>query len=325
MPSTHAHPTCGRTGRLLRPALGAALATLVFARAAAAAPTERSTPAARATLQSAVGAMLQGDGRQARRLLGGLPEQGLSEADRRFRACMLCRLSGAGSATPPAAGASAAPAPRDMDEAETRLSARLAQLGLHAQLGTTGRLRDLMLWSRQTERTETVSLPEGPQTTRVTYLDGFLSQGWSNHLSCERVGTGGWATTAGLYVIVPGYESLDAEPFRVNFLAHESQHYADQHRYPKLQGWELEYRAKLVELAYADETREPTLSAFGANQGDDPADAHSYANRRVLAALRERLLLAQGDPLTALPRERLQHAAVAALKADSARRTPGAR
>jgi hypothetical protein len=334
---------------------------------ARAAPPVSSTPAARATLQAAIGAMLQGDGPQARRRLTELPAQALSGADQRFRACMLGRLSGTAPAGA-AASASAAPdpfaaqvlrlyrrywqaavaqpatraaqesrlqrglatalggpAPRDMDDTEARLSARLAQLGLHAQLGTTGRLRDLMLWSRQTERAETVTLPEGSQTTRVTYLDGFLSQGWSNHLSCERVGTGGWATTAGLYVIVPGYASLEDETFRVNFLAHESQHYADQHRYPQLQGWELEYRAKLVELAYADETRAPTLAAFGANQGDDAAEPHSHANRRVLVALRERLQLAPNDPLTAVPRERLQQAALAELKADSAKRTPGAR
>lgn len=207
-----------------------------------------------------------------------------------------------------------------MDEAETLLEARLAQGGFHALEGKTGQLRELMLWTKQTESTERVALPEETNATRVVYLDDFVSQGWSNYFTCERSGTGGWTKPDGLFVIVPSYDSLTDENFRVNFLAHESQHYADHRRFPDLKPWELEYRAKLVEVAYAVQTRGRVLSGFANNQGDDPADAHSYANKRVLAALRSRLGLAPDADLSTAPPAALQAAAIAELKADSARR-----
>jgi hypothetical protein len=52
---------------------------------------------------------------------------------------------------------------------------------------------------------------------------------------------------------------------------------------------ELEYRAKLVELAQANTTRARVLRKSSEDQGDDPASPHAYANKRVLAALRRRL------------------------------------
>jgi lipase chaperone LimK len=103
----------------------------------------------------------------------------------------------------------------------------------------------------------------------------------------------------------------------VNFLAHESQHYADNKRFGDIPSWRLEYRAKLVELAYVNKTVAKVLDYFISSQGDDPADPHSYANKRVLKALEDRLGTASVADLYAVPVDRLHEAAVAALKADS--------
>jgi hypothetical protein len=207
-----------------------------------------------------------------------------------------------------------------MDEVEPLLATRLESNGFHVFQGRTGLLHELMIWAKQDERSEAVALPEGANETRVFYLDDFASIGWSRYLSCDRTGTGGWTKPEGLYVVVPAYASLTDENFRVNFLGHESQHFSDNRRFPGMASWELECRAKLVEVAYAVQTSGHVLSGFAINQGDNQADAHSYANKRVLAALRVRLGLAADADLGSVPLPDLQQAAVAELRADSGRR-----
>lgn len=207
-----------------------------------------------------------------------------------------------------------------MDEIEPVLATRLESNGFHVLQGRTGLLDELMIWAKQDERSETVALPEGANETRVFYLDDFASMGWSRYLSCDRTGTAGWTKPEGLFVVVPAYASLTDENFRVNFLGHESQHFSDNRRFPGMASWELEYRAKLVEVAYAVQTSGHVLSGFAINQGDNQADAHSYANKRVLAALRVRLGLAADADLGSVPLPDLQQAAVAELRADSGRR-----
>ena len=117
--------------------------------------------------------------------------------------------------------------------------------------------------------------------------------------------------------MVPRYDSLTGENFRVTFLGHESQHFADIRRFGQLAPWRLEYRATLVELAYADATRRRILDRFVSSQGTDAADAHSFANRRVLDTLVQRLSVADAAALADVPAAQLRAAAVAALRADT--------
>lgn len=209
------------------------------------------------------------------------------------------------------------PSLKSVEDAEPLIASRLRATKLFSQEGRTGVFHDLMIWSSQTQRVENVPLPEGSNATQVNYLDGFLSRGWSSYFTCDRTGTGGWTTLDGLFVIVPSYDSLTDETFRVNFLAHESQHYSDKKRFGKLPGWRLEYRAKLVELTYAETTRDRVLNSFSNNQGDDPEDPHSYADKKVLGALTRRLGLSSIEELHTVPLPRLHQAAVDELKADS--------
>jgi len=212
----------------------------------------------------------------------------------------------------------------DIQTLEPLVRERLKAAGLHSLQGRTGVLRELMIWGRQDERIYQVELPEGAHQTTVYVLDEFASLGWGDYATCGLRGAGGWATKDALFAVLPRYESLDGEEFRVTFLGHETQHFADLLRFPELESWELEYRAKLVELAQAVETRPRLLQKFTEDQGDDPASPHSYANKRVLAAMRRRLALPEEEPLDGVEIEVLQRAARDALFADSARRaTPG--
>jgi hypothetical protein len=212
----------------------------------------------------------------------------------------------------------------DLDAIEPLLAARLRQSGYYSLQGMTGPLRELMLWSAQETREMRVELPEETHTTKVVVLDDFSSLGWSDFATCGRRGTGGWATADALFAVRPRYANIDGEEFRVTFLGHETQHFADYARFPDLVQWQLEYRAKLTELALASESRARVLRKLTEDQGDNPESAHAYANKRVLAALRKRLGLPSGTPLDVVDVKTLQASAVEELRADSRRRAESA-
>ena len=213
---------------------------------------------------------------------------------------------------------------KDMDALEPILQGQLLAHGYRAQLGRTLPLRELMMWRKQETRPWKVELPEGPYTVKVELLDDWVSRGWTSYGRCERGSAGGWATAEALYAVVPSYtEGLDSEAFRVVFLGHETQHFADQNAFPGMASWELEYRAKLVELAQAREVSAKRLGSFITAQGDDPDSPHTYANKRVVADLTARL----GAAPDKVSIERLQQAARDQLAEDTARRkaaAPGA-
>lgn len=175
--------------------------------------------------------------------------------------------------------------PRTFEQVEKLLSARLLDRGYYSLQGRTGKLRDLMIWSSQNERAENVYLLDKTVESKVFYLNDFLSFGWSSYFACDRIGTGGWAKKDGLYVVSPKWKSLSDEKFRVSFLAHESQHFSDYNMFPNLKGWELEYRAKLIELILSKKSQSSLMQRFIGNQGNDPNDAHSYAHTRLISDL----------------------------------------
>ena len=152
---------------------------------------------------------------------------------------------------------------------------------------------------------------------KVELLDDFASRGWTSYGRCERGSAGGWATAEALYAVVPSYaEGLDSEAFRVVFLGHETQHFADQNAFPGIAPWELEYRAKLVELIEAREVSAKRLGYMMTAQGDDTASPHTYANKRVANDLTARL----GEAPDKVSIERLQQASRELLVEDTARR-----
>lgn len=323
-------------------------------------PAPASTPAARSALMGALGQVMQGDMRGALAALRTVPQGDFAGSGAALRSCLLDRFGahpGAAVPTPPlpptatralalyraywraalldpgrraadeealrrslAALLGLAPA-TEMDAVETRLQARLEAEGVHALLGRTPPFRELMLWRTQSDEMREIALPEGVHRTRVVLLDDFASLGWAGYATCDRSITGGWVRPDGIYAVRPGWGDLNGEEFLVSFLSHEAQHFADKERYGELASWELEYRAKLAELAMADRTLAQLLEAFAGNQGDDPDIPHSYANKRVLAALRTRLGLAPEAGFDRAP-DAIRAAALAELRADSARRRP---
>jgi hypothetical protein len=208
--------------------------------------------------------------------------------------------------------------PKDLDALEDVLQAELAKRGYHVQLGKTSPLRDMMLWRRQTTREFDVALVDGPYRVRAELLDDFVTIGWAQFGTCGRTANGGWATKDALYAVLPRYkEGIEGDGFQIVFLGHEAQHLADQNRYPGITDWELEYRAKLAELARATGAlSQKRLLGMTTAQGNSPDAAHPYANTHVVRDLTTKL----GQAPDTVPVEALQKAATELLREDSQRR-----
>lgn len=207
----------------------------------------------------------------------------------------------------------------DFETLEPLLSAKLLEHGFHALQGLTPPLRELMLWRSEEVREYDVALPEGPQRVEVHLLDDFAAWGWSHFARCGLGSNGGWTTDEAIYAVRPRYPDLQAESYRFSLLGHEGQHFADKQRW-KLENWELEYRAKLTELTLAQARSQKLLHNFSRAQGDDKDAPHPYANKRVLAALREQLGGGEDLDLAQVPLHDLQQAAREILLQDTRRR-----
>jgi len=152
-------------------------------------------------------------------------------------------------------------------------------------------------------------------------MDDFASLGWAGFATCDRHYSGGWTKPDRLYAVRSAYD-LASENFRVSYLAHEAQHFSDNHRFPELERQEeLEYRAKLVELALGTATIYDLLDNFAGNTSNDVSVPHSFANGQVVRDLSERLYPgAAGVPAwREASIERINGAAADLLREDTAR------
>jgi hypothetical protein len=184
----------------------------------------------------------------------------------------------------------------DLDGASDAARAAIEGEGLRALTGVTLPYHELMIWRRDTPCRYHVPLPERDIDVDVVFLDEFVSLGWAAYATAERSHTGGWATPAELYAVRQAYD-VDSESFRVSYLAHEAQHFADYPRFPKLAQPELEYRAKLTEIALSDATTRSLVERFAARRGTDRAVPHHFAHHFLVRSLAEVLEVA--DPAEA--------------------------
>lgn len=323
-----------------------------------------STTAAKQAIDASTSAALQGDARRTLEAVGSVSADQFAGVDADYRACLFGRFERkappylAGSVEDPFARellvtyqdywwhalstpASRdsldaallaklrtwvdAPANEDWDAVENRIAGRLRERGYHAQLGRTPPLRELMIWRKQTSKPYRVVLPDSVHQVDVELLDDFVSRGWSYYARCGRGSAGGWAADDRLYAVVPWLEGkLTSDRFRASLLGHETQHFADLKRFPKLEPWELEYRAKFTEAWMARSTLAELLARFAASRSDDKESPHTYANKRVLAALRAQLeargIQSSKDDLGDVPADAVRQAAHDVLLEDTKQR-----
>jgi hypothetical protein len=210
----------------------------------------------------------------------------------------------------------------DLEVASERAKAAIEGEGLHALTGVTSPFWELMIWRTQTPETYHVKLPQRAIDVRVVFLDQFVSLGWAGYATCGRSHTGGWATKEALYALRSSYDT-STEDFRVSYLAHEGCHFSDYERFPQLEQPELEYRAKLTEIALSSETTLRLIQAFAQRIGHDRAVPHSLANYCVARDLSRALLGSEAgagdaEKWTGMPAERLRQESLKLLKENDA-------
>ena len=152
--------------------------------------------------------------------------------------------------------------------------------GVHYLDAPAPPLRDLFLWRTEQRRNYSVRLTDHTQKVSVTFINDIYSQGWKQFATLDLVATTGWVEGDQLYCVDGAYDR-SSENFEVSYLKHESRHLADFERFPGLQSADLEYRAKLTELAFASSSTRQLLDDFTSKSASNPASPHAYANYRV--------------------------------------------
>lgn len=174
------------------------------------------------------------------------------------------------------------------ENALDELRSAIEDLGYFALFGRTRPLLEFMVWRKMDVVDYQVELTEQTIPVTVHFLDDFVSRGWLHFATFGKDATGGWANEDGLFA-VDGYDR-HSEKFRVSYLKHEARHFADYPVFPELGGADLEYRAKLTELAFADEEMRHLLRKFADQAGEDASAPHPRANWHVINDLSKALL-----------------------------------
>lgn len=171
---------------------------------------------------------------------------------------------------------------RDSREIGKLFSAeQLDQEGLYHLETMTPPYRDLFIWREQTSARYRVQLTDVSTTVTVNFMDDFIVQGWKEFASLGLASTTGWVENGELYCVAWAYDAA-SENFAVSYLKHEARHLVDLREYPDMRPVELEYRAKLTELAYAHSSLKRILDDFRVKAVENPDSAHAMANWRVI-------------------------------------------
>ena len=160
-------------------------------------------------------------------------------------------------------------------------------------------LRDLFLWKQEESKNYDVRLTDTSQPVSVTFMREIYSLGWKEFATLGLVSTTGWVDGDRLYCVSWAYDRK-SENFEISYLKHEARHLADLKRYPALSSADLEYRAKLTELAFASTTMRRLLDDFTSKSAPNPSSPHAFANFRVVRDVYRSLysmpLPDRGDP-----------------------------
>lgn len=161
-----------------------------------------------------------------------------------------------------------------------RLQAAFETEGYRALFGKTQGYYGPYIWRDTVPTVYRVELPGGTAEYTVNILKGFVFRSWMDYLTFGRYGTSGWASPDGTINCVEQAYDFESERFLVSLLKHEAQHTVDMKQFPGITPAELEYRAKLVEIHYANdlELLQKILSAADESRA---GDSHAIASARL--------------------------------------------
>ncbi len=171
------------------------------------------------------------------------------------------------------------------DELDAFVKKYVNENGMHTTgFGMTGKFYDLLIWKNQSDTAYHFSLNGRDISPKVVFMTDFVTLGWEEYATLGKYYPGGWATKEAIFCVKDAYD-LESENFLVSYLAHEGQHFEDYKLFPELSSTDLEYRAKLVELAMADKTLYRTISFFISNADSSSSNPHTAANYFVIRDL----------------------------------------
>lgn len=175
---------------------------------------------------------------------------------------------------------------KEISELEKQLEGIFEEKGYSFLGGITEPYRGAYIWKNTLKKEFKVGLPDSSQDIIVYFLSDFLMLGWIDFATIGRYYPGGWAKKEGVYYVNKENKPIDfnSSEFQVCFLKHEAQHLSDYKKFPDLNGTNLEYRAKLVELIYHPE--QYILIEKFLNQSKEDKDLpHPYACYLIIKQL----------------------------------------
>lgn len=202
-----------------------------------------------------------------------------AEAERALATALNQDVFSAGATTPPLS----------LDEVEIKLAEKFTSIGWHFLGGKTHPFYGPYIYEQRIPTTYTIELPLGSRELTVHVMRNFHSLSWLDFATFGKIGTGGWAKSDGLYCVIEKYD-VESESFRVNYLQHEAQHVDDYLRFPQLKTGHqaiLEFRAKLVELIYAESDR--AFRQFMREAKNDANYPHVWASHQLKQAILPKL------------------------------------
>ncbi len=176
-------------------------------------------------------------------------------------------------------------------------------------------LMNLMVWKKQYTKTFLVNFIHNQnKSIEVIFMDKFVEMGWGGYATFNIMHISGWATKKHLYAVKSAYDQ-NSEDFLVSYLSHELQHKNDLNKNPGLTTVELEYRAKLSELIYADRTFYKVLNKFFEEKKLVINTPHSYASYLLLKDIFKSLNLTEDiNELVKIDKRRIKQIARSLLK-----------
>ncbi len=170
-----------------------------------------------------------------------------------------------------------------IDAIEKELKYKFQEKGYSFLGGDTSPFYGPYIWKHTEQKSYQVKIPDGVQKVNVFYISDFLMISWAYFATFGVVYAGGWAKEEGLYYVVREDTAIDdtSVDFVTCFLKHEAQHLYDFKHNPSLKGYQLEYRAKLVELIYYPNNKN-LLEKFHFEAANDSALPHSYASHLIM-------------------------------------------
>ena len=174
-----------------------------------------------------------------------------------------------------------------IESVEAVVKQTLEDRGFGVLMGRTAPLLTFFVWATTQTEHHDVELTDATQPITVKILEDYLCLDWFSYATFDNLATGGWATTDAVYSV--GNDPT-TEIYTVSLLKHEARHFADYTLFPQLQEADLEYRAKLTELAFAEERLHELLEVFQSGAERESLLPHPIANWHVIAELSEKLL-----------------------------------